>query len=116
MATFDGRASTRKKEVEIEIDGEKLKFVVKGIGAYESDEITAKYCSGIDMISGKPKFDTSKVHEYNFEILRKILVEAPFELNDANVKDLDFEIATKLRDAVGVGPAALEGRKNLSKR
>lgn len=116
MTVFDGRASTRKKEVEIEIDGVKLKFVVKGIGAYESDEITGRYCSAIDMITGKPKFDTSKLHEYNFEILRKIVVEAPFEINDASIKDLDFEVATKLRDAVGVGPAAIEGRKNLSKQ
>lgn len=112
---FDGRAASRRKEVKIEIDGIELQFVVKGISAYESDEITGKYAT-INAMTGRPTFDSSKVHDYNFEVLKKILVEAPFELTDQNIKDLDYEIAVQLRDAVGVGPAAMEGRKNSSKQ
>lgn len=115
MAAFDGRASTRKQVVEIEVGGAKLRFVVKGIGAHESDEITAKYAK-MNMLTGATEFDMQKFPDYRFEILRKILVEAPFELNDANIKDIDQEVAYRLLDAIGLGPAALEARKNLSRQ
>lgn len=115
MAEFDGRASTRKQEVEIEQNGAKLKFVVKGIGAYEADQITGKYAT-VNTLTGRTQFDMTKFADYRFEILRKILVDAPFELTDENIKDIDSEIALKVLDAVGLGPAALEGRKNLSRQ
>lgn len=111
MAAFDGRASTRKRVIEIECDGVKLKFGVKGIGAYEGDQITGKYAT-MNALTGRTQFDMTKFADYRFEILRKILFEAPFELTDTNIKDIDPEIALKVLDAVGLGPAALEGRKN----
>lgn len=115
MTAFDGRASTRKRVVELEEDGAKLRFVVKGMGAYEGDQITAKYVR-LNTLTGATEFDMTKFADYRFEMLRKIMTEAPFELTDANIKDLDSLIALKLLDAVGLGPAAIEGRKNWSTR
>ncbi len=115
MAEFDGRASMRKKEIEIEEDGAKLRFVVRGIGAYESDQITQKYAS-LNTLTGRTEFDMAKFADYRFEILRKILLVAPFELTDDNIKDIDSEIALKILDAVGLGPEALLRRKNSSQQ
>lgn len=115
VAAFDGRASTRRQEVNIEMAGVKLQFVVKGLGAYESDQITQKYAT-LNALTGRTQFDMNKFADYRFEIFKKILVEAPFELTDTNIKDVDAEVALKILDAVGLGPAAIEGRKNLSRR
>ena len=115
MAAFDGRASTRRQTVEVEENGVKLRFVVTGVGAYAGDQITSKYAT-MNALTGRTQFDMTKFADYRFEILCKILIEAPFELTDENIKDIDSGVALKVLDAVGLGPAALEGRKNLSKQ
>lgn len=112
MATFDGRASTRRQTVEIEECGAKLNFVVRGISAYEANELREKY-GETNVMTGEFQIKTGSLAEINLAILRKILVEAPFELTENNIKDLDLKIVGKILDVVGLGPAAVKARKNL---
>jgi hypothetical protein len=109
---YDGRASTRKRVYEEEVDGVKLRFVLKPLGAYEADQITGKNVK-VNVMTGETEFDMTKFAEYRFQILQKILVEAPFELAEENIKDIDSGLALRLLDAVDLGPKAIEARKNL---
>ena len=115
MVAFDGRASTRRQVIEIEDCGAKLKFVVQGVGAYEANEMREKYGT-INAMTGEFQIEKGKLADANFEILRKILVEAPFELTDENIKDIDLKIVGTILDAVGFGPAAVQARKNSSRQ
>lgn len=89
--------SDEVKEIKIEHNGEVGIFKYHEVGAFKHHEII-RDCGVYDPTTGQLKLDLAKyLHAY----LRNTLVEAPFELTDANLKKLHPAVATRLANAIG---------------
>ena len=87
------------REIEITQNGKVGIFKYRDIGAFEHHKLITR-CGRYDPTTGQLSMDFAA---YIHEFLKAVLVEAPFELTDENLKLMRPAIATKLMNSIGTG-------------
>jgi len=90
------RENTKEEEFTIESQGKEFKFKRKILTWYEEETILNQ-CSNIDKVK---KVYIVNVPEMTLKTMLKSLTEAPFEINEKNLKELSKEVKNKIMDRI----------------
>lgn len=91
--------SDETKEIKIEHNGAAGVFRYCDLGAFAHNQILTRH-GKFSPETGKMSLDMAG---YIHEFLKAVLIEAPFELTDANLKRMRPAVATKLMNSIGTG-------------